>query len=321
MRALTIGELEQESGVSRPTIYYYVRTGLLPPAQKASPSRALYSEDHLELLREIEALRQLGLRRSAIKSRLEERVLAVSDTGVDLVARRAEETRQAILIAATRRFARKGYKGTRMADLIGELEITPQVLYAHFATKRDLFVACYKVAVQFMDAFLEPRFESARDSAEMQVWYMYADSGIKAFAPNLMILATEVAQHDEEARRDLREAYQTIFGDTVSDFRSMRRSEADPPFSDELIAHAIVGAFEQMLVRASLDDEYSWRDVAHNALGLFLAVRAAYQGELDLSDLTTKYGKLLDEVASLPPPLPEELRPQGAPGPDRRLPA
>ena len=196
-----------------------------------------------------------------------------------------------------------------MADLIEELGITPQVLYGHFATKRDLFVACYKVAVQFMDDFLKPRFESARDSAEMQVWYMYADSGIKAFAPNLMILATEVAQQEEEARRDLREAYETIFGDTVADFRGMRRSEVDPPFSDELIAHAIVGAFEQMLVRASLDDEYSWRDVAHNALGLFLAVRAAYQGELDLSDLTTRYGKLLDEVAKLPPPVPEELKP------------
>jgi len=292
VRALTIGELEQESGVPRQTIYYHVRAGLLPPAQKSSPSRALYTDDHLALLGEIEALRLQGQRRSAIKARLEGRVLAAGDSGVDLVARREEETRQAILIAATRRFARKGYKGTRMADLIEELGITPQVLY-----------------VQFMDDFLKPRFESARDSAEMQVWYMYADSGIKAFAPNLMILATEVAQHDEEARRDLREAYDTIFGDTVADFRGMRRSQADPPFSDELIAHAIVGAFEQMLVRASLDDQYSWRDVAHNALGLFLAVRAAYQGELDLSDLTTKYGKLLDEVAQLPPPVPEELKP------------
>jgi AcrR family transcriptional regulator len=309
VRALTIGELEQESGVSRQTIYYYVRTGLLPPAQKASPSRALYTDDHLALVREIESLRQQGLRRSAIKARLEGRVLAAGDGGVDLVARREEETRQAVLIAATRRFARKGYKGTRMADLIEELGITPQVLYGQFATKRDLFVACYKVAVQFMDDFLKPRFESARDSVEMQVWYMYADSGIKAFAPNLMILATEVAQHDDEARRDLREAYETIFGDTVADFRGMRRSEVDPPFSDELIAHAIVGAFEQMLVRASLDDQYSWRDVAHNVLGLFLAVRAAYQGDLDLSDLTTKYGKLLDEVAQLPPPVPEELKP------------
>ena len=78
---------------------------------------------------------------------------------------------------------------------------------------------------------------------------------------------TEAAQHDEAARRDLREAYETIFGEHVADSRGMRRSQTDPPFSDELITHAIVGAFEQMLVRASLDDEYSWRDVARNASG------------------------------------------------------
>lgn len=309
MRALSIGELERESGIARQTIYYYVRIGLLPPAQKASPSRALYTEDHLSLLQEIESLREEGLRRSAIRSRLEGRVRAAGSNGVDLVAKREEETRRSILAAATRSFATKGYKGTRMADLIAELGITPQVLYGQFATKRDLFVACYKVAVRYMNEFLKPRFANARDSAEMQVWYMYADSGIKAFAPNLMILAAEVAQHDEEARRDLREAYEIIVGETVADFRSMRRSQADPPFSDELVTYAIVGAFQQMLVRASLDDEYSWRDVVHNALGVFLAVRAVYQGDLDISELTTRYGKLLDEVAELPPPVPEELKP------------
>ncbi len=46
-----------------------------------------------------------------------------------------------------------------MADLVAELGITPQVLYSHFATKRDLFVACYKVAVQYMNEFLRARFE------------------------------------------------------------------------------------------------------------------------------------------------------------------
>ena len=147
MRALTIGELESESGAPRQTIYYYVRTGLLPPAQKASPSRGLYTEDHLTLLREIEGWSR-GLRRSAIQSRLGGACVRPGSNGVDLVARREEETRQAILVAATRSFATKGYKGTRMADLIEELGITPQVLYGHFATKRDLFVSCYKIAVQ-----------------------------------------------------------------------------------------------------------------------------------------------------------------------------
>jgi len=309
VRALTIGELERESGIPRESIYYYVRTGLLPSAQKASPSRALYTDDHVALLREIEELRGQGLRRSAIKSRLEGRVRAASDNGVDLVARREEATRQAILVAATRSFATKGYRGTRMADLIAELGITPQVLYSHFSTKRDLFIACYKVAVRYMNTFLQPQFEGARDQPELQVWYMYADTGIKAFAPNLMMLAAEAAQHDEEAKRDLLEAYETIVGETVAEFASMRRGKGDPPFSDELITHALVGAFEQMYTRASLDDEYSLRDILQNALGLVLLVLAVYRGEVDISEVTTRYGNLLDEVATLPPPVPDELKP------------
>jgi AcrR family transcriptional regulator len=308
VRALTIGELEAESGVPRQTIYYYVRTGLLPPAQKASRSRGLYTEDHLALLREVEKLRAQGLRRAAIQARLAARVREAGSNGVDLVARREEATRQAILVAATRSFATKGYKGTRMADLIEELGITPQVLYGHFATKRDLFVSCYKIAVQSMDVFLQPRFEKARDAAEMQVWYMYADSGIKAFAPNMMLLAVEAARHDEDARRDLREAYRVITTDTVTELRSMRRGPDDPPFSDELIVHAIFGGFQQMLAVAGLDDQHSWSDCVRNALGLFLAVRAVYRGDLDLGGMLSGYSVLLDEVAQLPPPVPDELK-------------
>ena len=159
MRALTIAELERESGVPRHTIYYYVRIGLLPAAQKASPSRALYTDEHLALLREIEVLRAEGLRPAAIRSRLAGRIKAASETEVDLVARRDQQTRDAILDAAARSFARKGYAGTRMADLIAELGITPQLLYQHFATKRELFVACYKVAVQYMNGFLRERWD------------------------------------------------------------------------------------------------------------------------------------------------------------------
>jgi AcrR family transcriptional regulator len=308
VRALTIGELEKASGVSRHTVYYYVRTGLLPSAQKASPSRALYTEDHLSLLGEIEALRAQGLRPAAIKSRLTVRLRAAGENGVDLVARREEETRDAILVAATRRFATKGFKGTRMADLVAEVGITPQLLYSHFATKRDLFVACYKVAVQYMDEFLRARFEEARDAPERLLWYMYADSGIKAFAPDMFALALGAAQHDEEARRDLREAYETIFREHIDELGRMRRSPQEPPFADELVSHGLMGAFEQMLARATLDDEYSWREVVRTTLGLYLAVMALYRGDLDVRALLAPYESLLDEVAKLPPPVPPPLR-------------
>jgi AcrR family transcriptional regulator len=307
VRALTIVELERESGVPRRTIYYYVRIGLLPAAQKSSPSRALYTDEHLALLRDIEALRSEGLRPASIRSRIAGRIEAAGENEVDLVARREEETRYAILKAATRSFALRGFRGTRMADLVAELGITPQLLYQHFATKRDLFVACYKVAVQYINVFLRERFAEARDAPERMLWYMYADEGIKAFAPGMFALALEAAQHDEQARRDLREAYETIFHDHIEELRSLRTSPDLPPLPDELISHGIMGAFEQMLTRASLDDRYSWHDVVRTTLGLYLGVLAMYSGELDVGALLAPYEVRLAEVAKLPPPVPPEL--------------
>ena len=75
-----------------------------------------------------------------------------------------------------------------MADLVAELGITPQLLYQHFATKRDLFVACYRIAVQYMAGVIMPRVGPEGDPAVRLVWYMYADEGIKAFAPHMFAL-------------------------------------------------------------------------------------------------------------------------------------
>jgi len=309
VRALTIGELESESGVPRRTIYYYVRQGLLPEAQKASRTRALYTEDHLALLGEIEGLRARGLRPAAIRAQVADRLKAAGKNGVDLVARRDEETREAILRAATRSFAQKGYRGTRMADLVAELGISPQLLYQHFATKRELFVACYRIAVHYMAGVVVPHVDPEGDPAARLVWYMYADEGIKAFAPHMFALAVEASQHDEAARRDMRDAYERIFRELIADLSRLRRSEQDPPISDELISHGLMGAFQQMLARAALDDEYSWREVTRHTLGLSILLLGAYRGEQDLGALLAPYEDLLTEVAELPPPVPPELRP------------
>ena len=310
MRALTISELEGESRVPRRTIYYYVRLGLLPEAQKASRTRALYTEDHLALLRDVEALRAEGLRPAAIRSRLAGRLRTAGENGVDLVARRDEATRDAILRAATRSFARNGYRGTRMADIVSELGITPQLLYQHFATKRDLFVACYRIAVHYMAGVIVPRVGPEGDPAARLVWYMYADEGIKAFAPHMFALAVEASQHDEAARTDMRHAYERIFRELIEDLARLRTSGHEPPISDELISHGMMGAFQQMLARAALDDEYSWREVTRHTLGLFLLLLTAYSGEQDLAALLAPYEDLLSEVAELPPPVPSELQPE-----------
>ena len=76
MRSLTITDLEKASGIPRSTIYYYVREGLLPTAQKAAASRAIYTHRHLALLTDITTLKEQGIPLHAIKERLAAKIEA-----------------------------------------------------------------------------------------------------------------------------------------------------------------------------------------------------------------------------------------------------
>ncbi|MEU8622887.1 MerR family transcriptional regulator [Streptomyces sp. NPDC048623] len=57
---MRIGELSRRTGVSVPTIKYYVREGLLPAGQLTSPNQASYDETHTRRLRLIRALIDVG---------------------------------------------------------------------------------------------------------------------------------------------------------------------------------------------------------------------------------------------------------------------
>lgn len=57
---MRIAELSRRSGVTIPTIKYYLREGLLPPGTPAGRNQAAYGERHLDRLRLIRALREVG---------------------------------------------------------------------------------------------------------------------------------------------------------------------------------------------------------------------------------------------------------------------
>src|SRR5690606_5047907 len=54
---LRMAELVRRSGVSRETIHYYLREGLLPRPQKTARNTALYGEEHVQRLTLIRSLR------------------------------------------------------------------------------------------------------------------------------------------------------------------------------------------------------------------------------------------------------------------------
>src|SRR5919204_6297357 len=58
--SMRIAELSRRSGVPIATIKYYLREGLLAPGERTSPNQARYHDAHLQRLRLIRALVDVG---------------------------------------------------------------------------------------------------------------------------------------------------------------------------------------------------------------------------------------------------------------------
>ena len=56
--AYRIAEVVRRSGVTKETIHFYMREGLLPPPRKTARNAAFYSDEHLHRLRLIRSLRE-----------------------------------------------------------------------------------------------------------------------------------------------------------------------------------------------------------------------------------------------------------------------
>ncbi len=300
---MTISQLERESGVSRSTVYYYIAEGLLPPAQKASATRAIYDRRHLDLLVEITGLKSQGLGLREIHGRLAKRIKAEADNGVDLVARQTEGTRNAIVQAAAQRFAEHGYDGTRINDICRDVGVTGQLLYSLFPSKRHLFIACYQVYYEWMHVQVAAPIEETGDSAARLAWRSWAGYGIQGFSPDMRAMAYLEASHpDSELRPFVREIHEKLLAGMADEMAGDRRPGANEGlFDDELVAYALLGALEIMQMRASWDDRYSKKDLLRTVLAIFMAVRAAYQGRVDLTHDWDAVAALVDRLSSSSP--------------------
>ena len=303
MRPLTISQLERESGVSRGVIYYYIAEGLLPPAQKASATRAVYGQRHLEFLEEISRLKAQGLKLKEIRKRMAPRVEAAAQMELDLVSRQAEQIRTAVLHTAAVGFATHGYERTRVADICKKVGITGQMLYSFFPSKRHLFIACYEVYYQWMHEQIAPHIAETGDSAARLAWRSWASYGIRSLSPDLQAMARVEAVHPESELRPLvRGLYESILADAQAELADERKPGPTAAlFDEELVSYALIGALENMQMRASWDDKFTKKDVIRNLLAVFLAIRAALAGRVDLTKDWEKLESLVEELAKTNP--------------------
>ena len=119
----------------------------------------------------------------------------------------AAERRQAIVEAALRVFAGGSYSGSRTAEIARAAGISEPILYRHFASKRELYLACLESAWTSFRAALDTKLDERGDrEAVIAIGEasreFHASGGVKPVT--LWIQALTEAGEDEEIRAFLR---------------------------------------------------------------------------------------------------------------------
>jgi AcrR family transcriptional regulator len=139
----------------------------------------------------------------------------------------AEERRQCVVAAACRVFAKSSYSGATTAEIARESGVTEPVLYRHFPSKRDLYLACLDAAWAHVRKLWEDALATEPDPrlqlAAMGRAYVHLQrTGDKIMLSDLWIQALTEASGDPKVRRYLRDQVREVH-DFVAD--QIRRAQ------------------------------------------------------------------------------------------------
>jgi DNA-binding transcriptional MerR regulator len=310
VKVYTRKELEQATGVSSTTIHFYLRNGLLPRPQKTSHSRSLYTDEHLNILKRIIALKQQGLSLAEIENQVGDMIRQANRNKVDVVGQERERVRNRILAVATREFAKKGYNKTHVTTIIRRVRITPSLLYSYFSGKRILLLECVRVLMSWSLKYVDAKQAETSDPAQRVLWLIFGHGNVfKLGSAALSLVRVEGTQSDKELRRPLQQLFDNVIEHYSNELGGVAGGDKgeNRPIPKELLAHSLFGAHEQTMFRQQADKKYSRKDAFMAHLWLFLAVQAAWNGEVDIDSRVRQYESLVSELASRMPPMPPEL--------------
>jgi AcrR family transcriptional regulator len=129
---------------------------------------------------------------------------------------RAEERRQAVLEAACQVFSKKSYRGATTAEIAREAGISEPILYRHFGSKRDLYLACLAVTWQNLRELAERALQENPNDCLGAVADMYMAKRARIRLVDLWIQALTEAAEDaaiaKAVRRQIREVHAFFAG-------------------------------------------------------------------------------------------------------------
>jgi len=145
----------------------------------------------------------------------------------------AEKRREAVLDAACSYFSRTSYRGATTAEIAREAGISEPILYRHFGSKRDLYLACLEEAWASFRAGSERAIAADPGQSLGAIADAYMSKGKKIRLIDLWIQALSVSPEDKviasALRRQVREVHDFL-ADLIRDGqqRGVLHPDRDP---------------------------------------------------------------------------------------------
>jgi AcrR family transcriptional regulator len=182
----------------------------------------------------------------------------VESDGRDLRARRLRASRRtAILSAARRRFAQRGYHRTSIDDIIAEAGIARGTFYVHFESKRAIFDELLAELLQTLRSTVWRIDVSAGATSPTEQLEIMVARVLEALIENREmagLLLREAVGFDEDFDTKLREFYGSIEALLVSALETGQEMGLLRVLRPTLTARAVLGMVKETVQWAIVDD-------------------------------------------------------------------
>jgi len=260
-REFTIAELVEQSGVPATTIHHYRRLGLLPAPREVAPNRFLYDERHVESLRLVRLLRdRRHLSLPTIAGILPELLGSSDDPNRDeqafrpamwdqvVAAREATHgARRALLDAARKAFAGRGYADVNVADLCETVGIAKGSFYRHVPSKEALFLSACEAAVEDVRTAFIARVDRDGPFGSAELASAELARALAPELPLLLELVTRALQHQPDPGRTAR----ALFAPLVATVREGTCGKLSPEAGRRAVQGALAVALDGALAERS----------------------------------------------------------------------
>ena len=140
----------------------------------------------------------------------------------------ADERRRALVQAALRVFSSGSYAGATTAEIAREAGVSEPVLYRHFASKRDLWIACLDAAWDEFRGVLDALLDAIVGKSSGEIPPAVA-RWKKALMPNLWMQGITEAGEDREIRRHVARHIRVVHDHIAARLREAQAAGAVPP--------------------------------------------------------------------------------------------